>query len=130
METDETFHSMLIFSISNNLESINFDVETAFLNIDLEEEIFMDCPEAMKHEPHERLFLVKTMYGSSPIHYFNKFKKILVENMGFRNCTRDPCLMIKDPKLIALFPRMLMKIIPFGPISCFNGSSMKYQSMV
>ena len=66
MADDESFGSLLIFSISNNLGSILFDVETAFSNGDLEEEIFMDFPEAMEHKPHACLLLVKTLYGLSP----------------------------------------------------------------
>ena len=40
-----------------------FDIDVAFLNGDLEEEIFMDCPKGLEHEEDECLLLKWTIYG-------------------------------------------------------------------
>jgi hypothetical protein len=60
---DITYRIMLVASILWRLTNVIVDVETAFLHGDLEEEIYMDCPEGLDHEPDECLLLQKTIYG-------------------------------------------------------------------
>jgi hypothetical protein len=50
---DATFRIMLVAELKWKLKSKIVDVESAFLNGDLEEEIYMDCPDGMEHEPEE-----------------------------------------------------------------------------
>ena len=60
---DVTFRIMLIAKMIWKLDSIMFDVETAFLLGDLEEEIYMQCPPGMDASDDECLQLMKSMYG-------------------------------------------------------------------
>ena len=60
---DVTFRILLICMIVWKLDALIFDVTTAFLTGDLEEEIYMECPEGLEHEDDEVLLLLKTIYG-------------------------------------------------------------------
>ena len=60
---DVTFRIVLIIMIVERLKGIIFDVTTAFLTGELEEEIYMECPEGLEHMPDEVLLLLKTIYG-------------------------------------------------------------------
>ena len=94
---DISFRILMIYLLMNNHESLIFDVETAFLLGDLEEEIYMDCPKGMDHEDDECLLLEKTIYGlvQSARMYFKKFTDVLVDKMGFKQCPSDPCLFMR-----------------------------------
>ncbi len=56
---DVTFRIMLIAKMMWKLDSYQFDVETAFLLGDLEEEIYMECPPGMNSHWDECLRLWK-----------------------------------------------------------------------
>jgi hypothetical protein len=96
--SDVTYRILLICEIVWGLTSKIVDVETAFLHGDLEEgqEIFMDCPEGIKHEDDECLQLQKTIYGlvQSARQFFKKLVACLKE-MGFQGGVADPCLMTR-----------------------------------
>ena len=56
---DITFRIILILLIVWGLDSLIFDVITAFLTGNLEEEIYMECPEGMAHNSDEVLLLTE-----------------------------------------------------------------------
>ena len=93
---DVTFRIMLVAELKWKLKSKIVDVESAFLNGDLEEEIYMDCPDGMKHSPEDCLLLLKAIYGlvQSARQFFKKFVSIL-RKIGFIPSDADPCLMIR-----------------------------------
>ena len=97
---DITFRILLIYLMMYEKSSLIFDVETAFLLGDLDEEIYMDCPKGMDHEDDECLLLKKTIYGlvQSARQYFKKFSDVLVTKMGFRQCASDPCMFMRENK--------------------------------
>jgi Reverse transcriptase (RNA-dependent DNA polymerase) len=72
------------------------DVEAAFLNGDLEEEIYMDCPNGMTHFRDECLYLQKAIYGlvQAARQFFKKFIRIMT-NIGFKQSVVEPCLLYK-----------------------------------
>ena len=90
---DVSFRIVIIFMIVFGLDALIFDVMTAFLNGDLEEEIYMDCPEGLEQEDDECLLLLKTIYGlvQSSRQCHAKFSGIL-KKIGFQQCRSDPCL--------------------------------------
>ena len=86
------------------------DVPTAFLNGELEEEIYMSQPEGYVKEGEEELVckLNKSIYGlkQSSRCWFNTIDEFL-ENSAYTKSSSDPCIYIKregeDIMLIALY---------------------------
>ena len=95
---DVTFRIVVVLMILLNLDSLIFDVTTAFLTGDLEEEIYMECPEGMEHLDDEVLLLKKTIYGlvQASRQYNKKFTDVLVNKMGFKQCLADRCLYFRQ----------------------------------
>ena len=94
---DATFRIVLILMIVWGLDSLIFDVITAFLTGNLEEEIYMECPEGMVHNSDEVLLLKKTIYGlvQASRQYNKRFNDVLVNKLGFQQCRADRCLFYK-----------------------------------
>jgi Reverse transcriptase (RNA-dependent DNA polymerase) len=69
------------------LDALIFDVVTAFLTGNLEEEIYMECPKGLEHEDDEILQLLKAIYGlvQASRQYNKKFTSIL-KRIGFAQC--------------------------------------------
>jgi hypothetical protein len=94
---DITYRIMLVASILWRLTNVIVDVETAFLHGDLEEEIYMDCPEGLDHEPDECLLLQKTIYGlvQSARQFYKKLVHTLRNKLNFKGGYADPCLLTR-----------------------------------
>lgn len=90
---DVTCRLLLIYSILNGLDTMIYDVQTAFLHGTLSEEIYMECPEGMEHEEDEILLLLKTIYGlvQASAEYYRTYKTTM-EKIGFEVCPVEPCL--------------------------------------
>jgi len=93
---DVTYRIMLVLGMILKYDMLIMDIETAFLNGDLKEEIYMDSPKGLECQEDEALLLVKTIYGlvQSAREYFRKFITIL-KKIGFTGGTIDPCLMMR-----------------------------------
>ena len=93
---DVTFRLVIVLMIALKLDALIFDVTTAFLTGDLEEELYMECPEGMDHEEDEVLLLQKTIYGlvQASRQYNKKFTSVLIA-MGFEQSKADQCLYYK-----------------------------------
>ncbi len=59
---DVTFRIWLVLVMLWKVKTIVFGIEVAFLNGELEHEIFMECPEGLEHSDDEVLQLLKTIY--------------------------------------------------------------------
>jgi Reverse transcriptase (RNA-dependent DNA polymerase) len=94
---DVTFRIFLTCVLVWGLQTLVFDIETAFLHgsFQKDEQVFMNCPLGMVHHEDECLLLLKTLYGliQAARHYFNFFCKILI-SIGFKQSKADPCLFI------------------------------------
>jgi len=97
---DTSFRLWLIWSMIYRKKRLVFDIDVAFLNGDLEEEIFMDCPKGLEHEDDECLLLKRTIYGlvQSARMYNLKFRDILLK-LGYKQCACEPCLFYRANKL-------------------------------
>ena len=101
-----------ILAIANqlNLEVHQMDVSTAFLNGELQEEIYMTQPEGyiLKRKEHLVCKLNKSIYGLKQASrcWFNTINEFL-KNSGYVQCKSDPCLYIKregdNLMLVALY---------------------------
>jgi hypothetical protein len=60
---DVVFRILLVLQIIWMLKALLLDVEVAFLNGDLDEEIYMECPKGIDGKEDEVVLLLKSMYG-------------------------------------------------------------------
>jgi hypothetical protein len=115
---DATFHLILVLTFLMGLQVEQFDIETAFLYGELDEEIWMEFPDGYPEFIHEKwqyaqppepkpelitnpkafcLRLKKALYGlvQAARQWWKKFKKVM-KSIGFLPSEIDPCLFIKD----------------------------------
>ena len=94
---DITFRTLLLVKIILGLAAKIVDVETAFLEGELEEEIYMECPAGMDSTEDEVLILDRCIYGlvQSARQYHRKAVKIL-KRIGFEGGEVDPCLFTRE----------------------------------
>ncbi|GJX29094.1 putative RNA-directed DNA polymerase [Tanacetum coccineum] len=90
---------VLAIAALRNLEVHQMDVKTAFLNGDLEEEIYMNQPEGFIAPGQEGKVcrLVKSLYGlkQAPKQWHQKFDHTMLES-GFKINECDKCVYVKD----------------------------------
>jgi hypothetical protein len=81
------------------LDAVVLDVEVAFLNGDLDEIIYMECPNRLNEGPDKAALLQKSMYRlvQAARQFFKKFKQVLT-TIGFKQSYADPCLFICTEK--------------------------------
>jgi hypothetical protein len=94
--TDETLRLLVLYWNIKNFDSEQLDVETAFLYGELEEEIYMACPDGLTIGDDECLLLTKSIYGlvQAARQWNTKFVSTLLE-IGFVQCKADPCLLYR-----------------------------------
>ena len=90
---------LIAIAAINNLEIHQMDVKTAFLNGDLEEEIYMEQPEGFVAPGKEKKVckLVKSLYGlkQAPKQWHEKFDNAMLSN-GFKINECDKCVYVKN----------------------------------
>ncbi|KAK1422305.1 hypothetical protein QVD17_25324 [Tagetes erecta] len=90
---------VLAIAALRNLEVHQMDVKTAFLNGDLEEEIYMEQPEGFSAPGQEGKVcrLVKSLYGlkQAPKQWHQKFDNVMLDN-DFKINECDKCVYVKD----------------------------------
>ena len=86
---------MFIMQLVKGYRAILIDIETAFLNSDLDEKIYMDIPQGLEDSNNttECLLLLKGIYGlvQSAWQWWRKLIAIL-KDMRFKGSVIDPCL--------------------------------------
>ena len=98
--------TMLANAVKNDMFIHQMDVETAFLNGALEEEIYMEQPEGYVKPGKEYSVckLNKSLYGlkQSPRCWNQNFVES-VKSLGFKQGQADPCIFVKiDPKKLSV----------------------------
>ncbi|WKA11227.1 hypothetical protein VitviT2T_028751 [Vitis vinifera] len=90
---------VLAIAALRNLEIHQMDVKTAFLNGDLDEEIYMEQPEGFSAPGQEKKVckLVKSLYGlkQAPKQWHEKFDNVMLSH-GFKINECDKCVYVKD----------------------------------
>lgn len=96
-----SIRTLLAVASIYNLVIHQMDVKTAFLNGELDEEIYMLQPEGfiVKGQEHKVCKLVKSLYGlkQAPKQWHEKFDNTLLSN-GFRINECDKCVYVKQYK--------------------------------
>jgi hypothetical protein len=96
-----SIRTLLAIAAIHNLEIHQMDVKTAFLNGELEEEIYMEQPEGFIAPGKEKKVcrLVKSLYGlkQAPKQWHEKFDNVMLSN-GFKINECDKCVYIKVTK--------------------------------
>lgn len=94
-----TLRTFLAIVAEENLVLHQMDVKTAFLNGELEEDVFMEQPEGYvsKEFPEHVCKLQKALYGlkQSPRQWFAKINAFLCDNLQFQSCGYDPCFYVQ-----------------------------------
>jgi hypothetical protein len=93
---DVTFRILLIMMLTWNLKGKIVDIETAFLDGNLKETIYMEISKGMKANENECLILKKTIYGlvQSAREFYKKLV-LALKRCGFQGNSVDPCLWMK-----------------------------------
>ena len=105
----ESIRTLIALSVQDGLKLHQMDVTTAFLNGDLDGEIYMKQPEGFASEGQAHLVckLKKSIYGLKQApRCWNTVLDVQLKKMGFSQSTSDPCI-YKSPKeepfLIAVY---------------------------
>ena len=96
---------LIAFAVQHDMLIHQMDVETAFLNGKLGEEIYMQQPEGYV-KPGEKYLvckLEKSLYGlKQSSRCWNKAFRESVENIGFTQATADPCVFIRKKDTLTI----------------------------
>lgn len=110
----------VLFAIAaiHNLVVHQMDVKTAFLNGELEEEIYMDQPEGfiIPGQEHKVCKLDKSLYGlkQAPKQWHDKFDGVVIAN-GFRINESDKCIYYKvENKVCTIICLYVDDLLIFG----------------
>jgi hypothetical protein len=83
---------LISHAASNSLDFQQLDVKTAFLNADLDEEVYFSIPQGFTHDKRQKcLKLNKAIYGlkQAPLAWFNWLSTWL-RSAGFSSAISDP----------------------------------------
>lgn len=88
-----TVRTMLALAGKLNWSIYQYDVDTAFLNGDIDKDIYMKCPKGFGFPENSVLKLQKSLYGlkQSARKWNEKFHKTLID-IGFKQSKADSCL--------------------------------------
>ena len=109
--------TLLAFAVQNDMLIHQMDVVTAFLNGQLEEEMYMEQPDGYIESGKENLVckLNKSLYGlkQSPRCWNTAFKTYM-KTIHFKPSTADPCVYVRsdeDMTFVAVYVDDLIIII-------------------
>ena len=96
-----TFRMIMTIANEHNLLVHHMDVKTAFLNGEIDAEIFMKIPQGIPNHPNKVCKLKKSIYGlkQSARCWYDKFDKV-IKNFGFKSSHLDNCLYVREAQNI------------------------------
>lgn len=100
-----TLRLLFAIGVENNMDIEHIDVNTAFLNGDLKECIYMEQPTGFAIEGQNKVCLLKkSLYGLKQASraWNEKVHKVLVNN-GYTQLKTEKCVFFKDKVIIALY---------------------------
>jgi transposase InsO family protein len=91
---------ILALAATRDLELKQMDVQTAFLNAHIKEEVYMDQPQGFEQGGANIVCkLNKTLYGTKQApHEWNNELSSFIESLGFKRCGSDTCVYVKKSK--------------------------------
>ena len=98
--TLSTVRTILAVVSQLDLELEQMDVVTAFLNGDLDEEVYMSVPEGLRSDStiNKVCKLQKSLYGfkQAPRQWYAKIHEYLISHLKFKCSIDDPCLYVRE----------------------------------
>jgi hypothetical protein len=102
---------LLALAAIKDWEVKQMDVQTAFLNAEIKEEVYMQQPQGFSNgDKNIACKLIKTLYGTKQApHEWNNVINEFILSLGFKRCKSDTCIYIKmsisnnKPIIIAIF---------------------------
>lgn len=118
-----SIRSILAMVAQKNMHMMQFDVKTAFLNGELDENVYMEQPVGFNDNTRKVCKLKKSLYGLKQASrcWNNKFKHF-IEIFGFVTCKSDPCVFVsnKNNQLIILAIHVDDGLIAGVNMKCVN----------
>jgi len=100
----DTVRTLLAVAASNNMKLKQFDVKTAFLYGELEEEVYLEQPEGFDDGSGRVCRLKRSLYGLKQApRCWNKRLITFMKKAGLKNSTADPCLFYRTNKGSSLY---------------------------
>lgn len=111
----QTLRIILAFICAQNYELYHLDVQTAFLNASVEEDIYMRVPDGVSAPEGTVCKLEKALYGikQAPHAWHADIAATLTSTLGFHPSTNDPCLFLKVSRTCH------MMLLPLFVDDCF-----------
>lgn len=89
----DSLRAILAIVAERKMHMLQFDVKTAFLNGELEEDVFMKQPTGFDDNSGRVCKLQKSLYGlKQASRCWNQKFKSFIEHFGFNACESDPCV--------------------------------------
>ena len=86
-----SFRMIIMLAVAFDLDLTQYDISNAFLNGDLEEEIFMEYPPGYEGDPNTCLKLLKGLYGlKQAARIWNKVLTKVLRKAGLKICKTEP----------------------------------------
>jgi len=94
----ESVRIILSIAAKHNMELMQFDIKTAFLNSPIEEDIYMQQPEGYEDGSNRVCHLKRGIYGlkQSSRNWNNKFHEFAT-SQGLKRSESDPCVYTREP---------------------------------
>ena len=94
-----SYCALLSLATKLNLEAHHLDIETAFLNGTLDEEIYMKAPDGFNTRNNDLWKLKKSLYRlKQASHVWNKLLDSTLKTLGFNRCSKDTCVYLYQSK--------------------------------